>query len=49
MNNRIVEILQNPDLLVFNDIEILENEISKSPFVQSFRAVQLLATHRFKE
>lgn len=49
MNNRIIEILQNPELLVSNDIEILEKEISKNPFVQSYRAVQLLATHRFKE
>ncbi|MBC7555975.1 MAG: hypothetical protein H7195_03330 [Chryseobacterium sp.] len=49
MNKRLLDIVQNPDLLVLNDIEILENEISKYPFVQSYRAVQLLATHRFKE
>ncbi|WP_417428372.1 hypothetical protein [Halpernia sp.] len=49
MNNRLLEILKNPELLVLTDIEILEKEISKNPFAQSFRAVQLLATHRFKE
>ena len=49
MENRLTDIIQNPDLLDFNDIEILEKEILKYPFVQSFRAVQLLATHRFKE
>lgn len=49
MNNRVLEIVQNPDLLILNDIEILEKEISQNPFVQSFRALQLLATHRFQE
>ena len=48
MNNRLLEIVKNPDLLSFNDIEILEKEISKNPYIQSFRALQLLATHRFK-
>lgn len=49
MNNRLIEIIKNPDLLVSKDIEILEKEISQHPFAQSFRALQLLATHRFDE
>lgn len=49
MNSRILEILQNPTLLKLSDIEILEQEISRVPFVQSLRAVQLLAIHRFQQ
>ncbi|SFI38908.1 hypothetical protein [Halpernia frigidisoli] len=49
MNNRILEIVKNTELLNVDDIEILEKEISKYPFIQSFRAVQLLATHRFQD
>lgn len=48
MNTRFLEVLQNPDLLVKEDIAILEKEISQSPFAQSIRALHLLATHRFE-
>lgn len=49
MNTRLLEIIKNPDLLVINDIEILEKEISRQPYVQSYRALYLLGVHRFSE
>lgn len=49
MNNRLLEIIKNPEALVSNDIEILEKEILQHPFIQSYRTLQLLATHRFNE
>ena len=49
MNNRLLEIIKNPEALVSNDIEILEKEILHHPYIQSYRTLQLLATHRFNE
>lgn len=49
MNNRLLEIIKNPEALVSTDIEILEKEILQHPFIQSYRTLQLLATHRFNE
>lgn len=48
MNTRVLDLIKNPDLFQPDDLRILENEISKAPYVQSFRALQLYGIHRFQ-
>lgn len=46
MNGRILELAKNPELFQINDLEIINTEIKKNPYMQSLRALHLLGTHR---
>lgn len=48
MNGRILELARNPALFQINDLELLNSEIQKHPYIQSLRALHLLGTHRLK-
>ncbi|UOE41265.1 hypothetical protein MTP09_01065 [Chryseobacterium suipulveris] len=48
MNARVLELIKNPDLFQPADLKLLENEIAKTPYVQSFRALHLYGTHLFE-
>lgn len=49
MQERVIEILKNPDIINHNDVELLQSEIEKYPYVQSLRALHLLGLHRFQK
>ncbi|MGA9213141.1 hypothetical protein [Kaistella sp.] len=46
MNGRILELAKNPDQFQIKDLELLNSEINKHPYIQSLRALHLLGTHR---
>lgn len=46
MNGRILELAKKPELFQINDLEIINTEIKKNPYMQSLRALHLLGTHR---
>lgn len=46
MNGRILELAKNPELFQIKDLELLNGEINKHPYIQSLRALHLLGTHR---
>lgn len=46
MNGRILELAKNPELFQIKDLELLNGEIHKHPYIQSLRALYLLGTHR---
>lgn len=48
MNGRILELIKNPVDFQNSDLEILNRELQKNPFMQSIRALHLLGTHRLK-
>ena len=48
MNGRILELAKNPELFQIKDLELLNSEINKHPYIQSLRALRLLGTHRLK-
>ena len=48
MNGRIIELAKNPELFQIKDLELLNSEINKHPYIQSLRALHLLGTHRLK-
>ncbi|QOW11226.1 hypothetical protein Q73A0000_13090 [Kaistella flava (ex Peng et al. 2021)] len=48
MNGRILELAKNPELFQIKDLELLNSEINKHPYIQSLRALHLLGTHRLK-
>ncbi len=48
MNVRTIELLKNPALLQQADLALLQKEIQKYPYVQSVRALHLLATHELQ-
>lgn len=47
MNTRILELIENPDLLQSADLKLLNDQIRTTPYVQSLRALALLATSRY--
>lgn len=47
MNSRILELIKNPELIAAEDLNILGQEIGTKPYMQSLRALQLLAVNRF--
>ncbi len=47
MNTRILDLLENPNLLQADDLKLLNEQIKATPYVQSFRALALLAASRF--
>lgn len=46
MNGRILELAKKPELFQIKDLEIINTEIKKNPYMQSLRALHLLGTHR---
>ncbi len=48
MDGRIVELAKNPELFQIKDLELINNELQKNPYMQSLRALHLLGTHRLK-
>ena len=48
MNGRIVELAKNPELFQINDLELINSELKKHPYMQSLRALHLLGTHRLQ-
>ena len=47
MEARILELLHRPENIAKEDIALLQKEISKYPYVQSIRTLQLSAVHLF--
>ena len=47
MNTRVLDIINNPEIIQIDDLKLLETEIAKFPYAQSLRAIYLLGIHRF--
>ena len=47
MKTRIIDLIKNPETLRVEDLNLLETEIEKFPYMQSLRAIYLLGIHRF--
>jgi hypothetical protein len=47
MNARVLELLQRPENISAEDISLLQNEISKFPYMQSIRTLHLSAIFNF--
>ena len=47
METRIIDLIKNPETLRIEDLNLLETEIEKFPYMQSLRAIYLLGVHRF--
>ena len=47
MNARILEIISNPEIIQNEDLDLLNSEIRKYPYLQNLRALHLLGTHQF--
>ena len=47
METRIIDLIKNPETLRVEDLDLLETEIEKFPYMQSLRAIYLLGVHRF--
>lgn len=48
MNTRVLNIIENPELLQIEDLKLLENEIENIPYAQSLRAIYLLGINKFR-
>ena len=46
MNARVLELIKNPDLFQTQDLDILNSEIKKHPYIQNIRALQLYGIHK---
>ena len=46
MNARILELIKNPELFQAQDLDILNSEIKKHPYIQNIRALQLYGIHK---
>ena len=47
METRIIDLIKKPETLRVEDLNLLETEIEKFPYMQSLRAIYLLGVHRF--
>ncbi len=47
MNERILNLIQSPELITESDIKLLSEEINSKPYMQSLRALHLMAISRF--
>ena len=47
METRIIDLIKNPETLRVEDLNLLETEIEKFPYMQSLRAIYILGVHRF--
>jgi hypothetical protein len=48
MNTRILDLYQNQAIIKASDVNMLEKEIRKQPYMQSLRSLHLLAVHKFQ-
>lgn len=48
MNARVLELIKNPELFQNQDLELLNSEITKQPYIQNIRALQLYGIHKFR-
>lgn len=46
MNARVLELIKKPDLFQTQDLDILNSEIKKYPYIQNIRALQLYGIHK---
>ncbi len=49
MNTRVLELIKNPELFQNQDLDLLQSEIKKHPYIQIFRALHLFGTHNFNK
>ncbi|MDR2207059.1 MAG: hypothetical protein LBE36_12995 [Flavobacteriaceae bacterium] len=47
MNPRILELLKSPKTISANDLDLLNSEIKKTPYVQNIRVLHLYGIHKF--
>ena len=47
MNARILELIKNPAIIQHQDLDLLNSEVKKHPYLQNIRALHLIATHQF--
>lgn len=47
MNARILELIKNPEIIQNQDLDLLNSEVKKHPYLQSIRALQLIGNHQF--
>ena len=47
METRIIDLIKSPETLRVEDLNLLETEIEKFPYMQGLRAIYLLGVHRF--
>lgn len=47
MNARILELIKNPAVIQNQDLDLLNSEVKKHPYLQNIRALHLIATHQF--
>jgi hypothetical protein len=47
MNARILELIKNPEVIQNQDLDLLNSEVNKHPYLQNIRALHLIATHQF--
>lgn len=47
MNGRILQLLQQPQQILLEDLQLLSREIQQNPYAQSLRALRLLGTSKF--
>ncbi|MBB1574540.1 MAG: hypothetical protein HG427_003715 [Flavobacteriaceae bacterium] len=47
METRIIDLIKNPETLRVEDLNLLETEIERFPYMQGLRAIYLLGVHRF--
>ena len=47
MNARILKLIKNPEVIQNQDLDLLNSEINKHPYLQNIRALHLIATHQF--
>ena len=48
MNARILELINNPEIIQNQDLDLLNGELKKHPYLQNIRAIHLLGTHKFE-
>ena len=47
MNARILELINNPEIIQNQDLDLLNGELKKHPYLQNIRAIHLLGTYKF--
>ena len=48
MNARIIDLIKNPEAIQLQDLDLLQKEIKKSPYIQNIRALHLYAVHQLQ-
>ncbi|MEC5157305.1 hypothetical protein [Chryseobacterium sp. MP_3.2] len=48
MNTRIIDLIKNPEAIQLQDLDLLQKEIKKSPYIQHIRALHLYGVHQLQ-